>query len=190
MDRDVDLGLDRLDQFVGVVGRQQAGHVLDADGIGPHAGELFRHLDKVGVVMNRADGVADRGLGDLAGLLDRVHRGPHVAGIVEGVEDAEDIDAVGRGPFDEGLEHVIGIVAVAKDVLTPQQHLETGVGNRLAQGPKPLPGILLEESQAGIESRPAPDLQRPVADLVQLSGNRQHILGPHPGRQQRLVGIP
>src|SRR5690606_9198791 len=40
-----------------------------------------------------------------------------------------------------------------------------------------------------IESGAPPDFQRPVADAVELVANRQHVLGAHAGRQQRLVGI-
>ena len=63
---------------------------------------------------------------------------PHV---VERVEDAEDIDAVRGRTFDEPLHHVIGVMAIADEVLPAQQHLKLGVGHGGTQGSEPFPGI-------------------------------------------------
>ena len=87
------------------------------------------------------------------------------------------------------FEDIIGIMPIAHEVLAAQQHLQFGVGHRGAQGAQPFPGIFLEETQAGIERRAAPHFQRPIADGVQLLGDRQHVLRPHPRRQQRLMSV-
>ena len=51
---------------------------------------------------------------------------------VEGVEDAEQVDA-GLGRFlDERLDDVVRIVGVADGVVGPQQHLEQDIGNAFA----------------------------------------------------------
>ena len=60
---DLDHGLDRLHDLEGVVGVEEAGHVLDADGVGAH---LFQQLRLLGVHicrMDRAHRVADGALG-------------------------------------------------------------------------------------------------------------------------------
>ena len=120
----------------------------------------------------------------LAGGFRRLDGGAQVAQVVEGVEDAEHVHAVLRRLLHEGFDHIIGIVAVAEQVLPAQQHLQAGVGQRLAQLAQPLPGVLLEEAQAGVVGRPAPALQRPVADGVELVADGQHVLGAHAGGDQ------
>ena len=112
-----------------------------------------------------------------------------IADIVQRIEDAEDVDAVGRRPFDEFLQHIIGIVPIADQVLAAQQHLQPGVGHGGPQGPQPFPGIFFEEAQTGVEGGAAPDFQRPIADGVELLRDRQHVLGAHARRQQRLMAV-
>ena len=99
-----------------------------------------------------------------------------IADIVQRVEDAEDVDAIRRRPFDELFQHVIGIVPIADEVLAAEQHLQLGVGHRGTQGAQPFPGIFFEKAQARIEGGAAPDLQRPIADGVQLLGDRATYL--------------
>ncbi len=53
--RDLDGLLDGLDDLVGVVGRDHAGHVLEDEGVGPH---LFGLLGEVDVVVEIEDGAA------------------------------------------------------------------------------------------------------------------------------------
>ena len=86
--------------------------------------------------------------------------GFHVAGVVERVEDADDIDAVADRALDELFHHVVRIVLVAQDVLAAQQHLQLGVGQGLAQLAQALPRILVQEAQAGVKRGAAPALQR------------------------------
>jgi len=80
-------------------------------------------------------------------------------------------------------------VAVAEDVLAAQQHLQWRVRQRLFQLPETFPGVLAEVADAGVERGTAPDLERPVADLVELCGDRQDIASAKTRRQQRLVAI-
>ena len=90
--------------------------------------------------------------------LDGAHGHLHVADVVERVEDAEDVDAPGVRLLDELLQDVVGVVPVADDVLPAQQHLEGGVGHLLLQLGDALPGVLLQEAEAGVEGGPAPHL--------------------------------
>ncbi len=184
----VDRHLDRLDQradqIIGGVRRQQAGHVLDGDGIGPHLDQLARLLDVHLQRMHRAHGVADGALGVLAGLLDRAHGGFHVAQIIQGIEDTEDIDATCRGALDEGLHHIIGVVTIAEQVLAAQQHLQRGVGHGFLERLQTRPGVFLQKTHAGIEGRAAPHFETVETGLIEARGNRQHVLGAHAGRDQ------
>ncbi len=121
--------------------------------------------------------------------LDRLQGHAHVAGVVHGVEDAEDVHAVVGGLAHEFPHHVVRIVAVAKQVLAPQQHVDAGVGQRPPQTAQPLPGVLAQEAHAGIEGGPAPGLQGPETDLVQLGADGQHVLGAHAGGDEGLVAV-
>ena len=112
-----------------------------------------------------------------------------VAHVVQRIEDAEDVDAVCGGPFDEPLQHVVGIVAVADEVLPAEQHLQLRIGHGGAKRAQPFPGILFEEAQTGVEGGAAPDFQRPIADGVELLGDGQHVLRPHARGQEGLVAV-
>ena len=80
-------------------------------------------------------------------------------------------------------------MAVAENILSSEQHLLRCVRHRGFHFPKTLPGILTEIANAGIEGSSAPGLQRPKTDLVEVLGNRQHIVDTHSGCEQALVGV-
>ena len=124
--------LQGLDQLIGIIGRDQTGHVLDADAVRAHGLQVLGLVDVVVEVVDLAaharfgHGVADAALKMLAAGLDGRHHGFKVAVVVQGVEGPEDIHAVGRRALHEGLGHIVGVVAVAHQVLAAQQHGETG----------------------------------------------------------------
>ena len=91
-----------------------------------------------------------------------------IADIVQSIKNTDDVDAVGDGFLDEILHHVIGIMPVTQHILAPEQHLQLGVGHLPAQNTQPLPWILVEEAQAGVEGRPAPALGGVEAGFVDL----------------------
>ena len=131
------------DQLIAGVGLEQAGHILDADGVSAHLLESLGIVGEVLVVMYRAQGVADAGLNMgtlLVGCLDGSLK---VAGVVQRVKDTDDVDAVGNGLLDEVLDGVISVGTVAQHVLTAEQHLQLLVGEFLAQDAQTLPGILV-----------------------------------------------
>ncbi len=147
----------------------------------------LRHERVDGV--HRAGGVGDGALSMLAGGFHRFDGHAQVTHIVHRIEDAEHVDAIHCCLGDEGLDHVVAVVAVAQQVLAAQQHLQAGVRQRRAQFAQALPRVFFQEAYAGVEGRAAPDFQRPVADFVELVADRQHVVGAHAGRQQRLVGV-
>ena len=123
----------------------------------------------------------------LPGGLDGLFQVPH---IVQRVENADDVDAVFNGLAAEGVHHVIGIVLVAQNVLATEQHLQLRVLHVLADGPQPLPRILVQETHTGVEGGAAPALQRVVADGIQHFQRGEHILRGHTGGRLRLVSVP
>ena len=82
-----------------------------------------------------AGGVADGALRVLADLLDCGDGALHVAGVVQGIEDPEDVHAVFGGPLDEVVDDVVAIVAVAQQVLATQKHLQAALGKERAERP-------------------------------------------------------
>ncbi len=187
---DLDGSLQPTHQMVGVEGGQESGHVLDTNRIRPQIFQLLGQIHKPVDAMDRADGVTDGGFRMFAAGFHFADGPIEIPHVVKGVEDAEDIDAVRGRPFDEPLHHVVGVMAIADQVLSAQQHLELGVGHGGPQGPEPFPGIFFEEAQAGVESGAAPDFQRPIADPIKLLRDGQHVFRAHARRQQRLMAVP
>jgi hypothetical protein len=52
-----------------------------------------------------------------------------------------------------------------------------------------LPGVFAQIANAGIEGGAAPGLQRPIADLIELVGDGQHVVDAHARREQRLMSV-
>ncbi len=181
--------LDTADDVVRRLRLQQCSHVLQRDRLGAHVEQLTGELHVALGGVQRGDRVADGALRVLAGLLDGLHRVRHVARVVQCVEDAEDVHAVLRRLVDETLHHFILVVAVAQQVLAPQQHLQPGVGHQLAERPQTLPGVLVEEPDACIVGSTAPALDAPVAGLVDVLAGFDHVFHGHADRYQTLVSV-
>ena len=153
----------------GSVGLAQAGHVLDGEEVGPAGLEVLGQADVVGqgvFVAARVEdvaGVADGGLAQPAGVADGLDGQVEVGQVVQGVEDAEDVDAGGGGLLDEGADDVVGVVGVADGAGGAQEHLEEDVGHAPAHLDEALPGRLAQEAHGGVEGGPAPHLQREQA---------------------------
>jgi len=87
----------------------------------------------------------------LAGRLDRRDGARQVAHVVQGVEHPEHVYAIGRGALDEPVDQIVGVVAVAHQVLPAQQHLQARVGHHSTEGAQALPRVLAQKAQAGVE---------------------------------------
>ena len=189
VDGDLHVLLEALDQAVGLVGQQQVGHVLDADGVRAQLLNLLGELDEIVLGMHGADGVAHSHFADAAVLLGGLDGRFQVAHVVEGVENADDIDAVLNRQAHELLHHVVGIVLVAEDVLAAEEHLQLGVGQGLAQLAQALPRVFVQKAQAAVKRGAAPALQGIIADLVENLAGGQHVFGAHTGCGLRLVRV-
>ena len=125
----------------------------------------------------------------LAGLFDGLHSVLKVAGVVQCVEDTENVHAVLGGLVDEAVNNFIVVVAVTQQVLATKQHLETGVRQQFAESAQALPRILVEEANAGVEGCSAPALCRPVAGCVDVGASVDHVFHCHSGSHQALMGV-
>ncbi len=194
-DRDRQVLLQPPDQLRRIVGREQAGHVLDAEAVGAHPLERLRLGDEVVEREHRpaerplGHRVADGPLDVLAGLLDGLERGGEVAFVVERVEDAEHVDAAPGRVGDERFHHVVCVIAVADQVLAAEEHLQPDVRHQALEGADPVPRVLVEEPRHHVEGGAAPDLHRPEAGVVHPRGDGGEVVGPDPGGEQRLVAV-
>ena len=127
--------------------------------------------------------------GVLAGAADGLEGTAEVADVVQRVEDAEDVHAVLGRLVDEPIDDAVLVVAVAEQVLPAQEHLQAGVGHQLAEGAQPLPGVFVEEADAGVVGRPAPAFDAPVAGLVDVLAGGDHVFQRHPRGQQALMPV-
>ena len=189
VDGDADGFLQSLHQGIGVHRQQEVGHVLDADHVRAHLLQLLGQLHEVGLVVDGGHGIAEGGLhlsavflGGLDGLLQIAH-------VVESVENADDVDAVFDGLAAEGVHHVVGVVLVAQNVLAAEEHLQLGVRQVGAQLTQPLPRILVQKAQAGVERGAAPALKRVISDRVENFAGGEHLLERHARGSLRLVCI-
>ncbi|CQQ46800.1 Uncharacterised protein [Salmonella enterica subsp. enterica serovar Typhimurium str. DT104] len=139
--------------------------------------------------MRRAGGVGERALGVCAVAAHRLQGGFHIARVVHGIEDAEHVHAVFDGAFDEAFHHVIGVVAIAEQVLAAQQHLQGSLRHGFFELAQAQPRVLAEKADAGVKGGAAPAFEGAVAHVVELSGNRQHIVKAQAGGEQGLVGV-
>ena len=177
---------------------EKARHVLDREHVRAGVDDL---LGEAQVVVERVDGlggiqqvrgVAEGHLGDRgAGGQHGVDGGPHLADVVHGVEDAEDVDPGGRGLLDESVGDLLRIRGVADGVAAAQQHLQVLVRHGRAQLREPLPRVLPEEPQRDVVGGAAPALDREqVRQRPRLyGGDGDEVTGAHAGGEQRLVGV-
>src|SRR5690554_1375162 len=189
VDGDIQLFLQTADQVISHVGLQQAGHVFDGDGIGAHVGNFFGQFNPVLDGVYRAGGVGNGALSVLAGLANRLDSSRQVARVVHRIKNTEHVYAVLGGTVYKPLYHVIRIVTVAQKVLATQQHLLGRVGHGFFQLADTIPGVFAQVTDTGIKGSTTPGFERPETDLIEFLGNRQHIVQPHTGGQQGLVGV-
>ena len=125
----------------------------------------------------------------LARAPDGCHGRFHIAGIVQGIKDAEHVHAVCRRTLDEGIHDIVRVMAVPNEILPAQEHLQAGVRHGPLERAQPFPWIFFQEAQAGIEGRASPGLKRPIAHFVEPFCDREQVLGSHPRREQGLMAI-
>ena len=140
--------------------------------------------------MDRAGGVGDGAGRNGAGLDGLLHGYLQVVHVVEGVKNADDVNAVFHRLPDKHPDKIVGIVGITQDVLAPEQHLQLGIGHLGPNLPQALPGILVQVAQADVKGCAAPALTGVVTGLVHGGQNRLKFVVGQAGRNERLVGVP
>ncbi len=165
VDGDFDFFAQGFYQFEGGVRFAEAGHVFDGKKMCAEFFELLGHCDVIlqGVFgprfVEHVAGVADSRLADGAGFESGVDGNAHIVDGIEGIEDAEDVDALGVGFADEFFYYVVWIRRVAYCVCATKEHLEANVGDALAELAETLPGVFVEETKRGVEGCATPHFE-------------------------------
>ena len=181
--------LDGGNQIVGFLGAHDTGHVLDADGGSAHFLQLLDHLHIVGLGVNRRGGIRNGTGSNGTGVDGGLHGNLQVVHVVQSVKNTDDVDTVFHGLLDEELYEIVGVVGVAQNILTPQQHLQLGVGYGSADLAQTLPGIFVQVAQADVEGGAAPAFDGIVASLVDGRKHGLELLIRQAGCDQRLICI-
>ena len=189
VDRQIRAGLQRADQLVSRVRDQQAGHILDADGIRAHILDLAGDRLPVVISICVTDCVCQCNLSMSALFLGGADGSLQVAQVVQAVKNTDDINTVRDGLLDKILHYVVCIVSISQDVLTAEKHLHLSVFKALSQKAQTIPRILLQETEAGIKGCAAPHLHRVITDLIHGVNDRKHNIGRHSGRNQGLMCV-
>lgn len=179
-----------LDQLEGPVRGQQARHILNADGVRTQLFHFFGELGEIVQGEDRARRIADSCLGMAPVFLGRLHGGLQISRIIQRIEDPDDVDPVFNRLGHEELDEIVRIVLITQDILPTEEHLGLGILQALAEGPKPLPRILIQIPHAGVEGRSAPALHGIVSRRVNQVQRPFHLIGRHPGGNQALRRIP
>ena len=187
--RQADLGVERLHHALGAVGCQHAGHILDGNGVGAQILHLLAVFQVAVQRVDRRHGVGNGAFEVAAAFLDGLGVVDDVADIVEGVEHPENVHAVALGRLDETVADLARIVFVPYQVLPAGQHGERRVRRLCFDGAQALPRVLVEKAQAGVERSAAPCLDGPVPDAVHFRQDRQHVADLHTRGPEALLAV-
>jgi hypothetical protein len=136
-----------------------------------------------------ADGVADRALSMSTSFLHGSYRDFHVSYVIQGIENTENVYPVFSRLLYEFHHYIIGIVAIANDVLTAQKHLERSLLHESFQLANPLPRIFRQIPYRNIKSGTAPSFKREKANLIHFLSYWKHRVSPHSCSDQTLMRI-
>src|ERR1700682_909682 len=112
---DANLAAQRADEFIGGVGLAKAGHVLDGKKMRTQFLELLGHPDEIlqrilwAVFVENVAGVTDGRFANGTGFEHSIDGYAHIFNGVEGIEDAEDVDALRGGFMNEFHNYIVGI---------------------------------------------------------------------------------
>ena len=181
----LDGGFELRDKILSDIWLQQSRHILDTDGMASHLFEFDRQLNEHFVGVHRADRVYETALDmRLFGTFERgADRHFQVANVVERIEDTEDADTACRGFLNELFYNIVGIMIIAEQVLTAQEHLDRGL-EVLLQSVQTFPRIFIKETQARIKCCSAPSFKGVVPDGIKRLKLRKHIRNSHAGCKQ------
>ena len=148
--------LHTLYKVVSGIRKENTGHIFDTNVISTHIFELLCEFDEIFVGMNGAGGVRNRSLAYTAVFFTALYSLLHISGVVKSVENTENVTTVFDSFLYELIYYVVGIVLVSKDVLSSEKHLKFCFGHSFSERSQSLPGVLVKESKARVESSAAP----------------------------------
>ena len=187
----------RFHQFESGIRLAQTSHILNGQKVRTKFLELLRQRDVILQRILRAPFVenipciTNRHFAHRSRFQRRVNGHAHVVNGIERIEDAEDVDPLRVRFADELDNDVIRIRCIADRVRSAQQHLETDVGNALAEHAQAVPRIFMQESHRRVERGASPHFQAEEAwqSLRHRVGRREQIVCSYPRRHQRLVRV-
>ena len=198
VDGEVEPFPERRDELRGGCRTQEAGHVLDGEDVGAGVDDLLSPApgsspactaSRPGPACRR---VAECDFGDgRSGGADGTDGRSHLVDVVQGVEDAEDVDAGGGRLVHEGLRHFFRVRRVAHGVPAAEQHLQADVRHGLPQGSQAVPRVLAQEAKGDVVGGAAPGLdgEQPGQQRGHGRSGGHQVAGADAGGQQRLVGV-
>ena len=112
-----------LHEVIRLIRRQEAGHILDADGVRAH---IFNALCQADPILERicvTQCVREGNLCLCTFFLARINRCLQVSKVIQTVKDTKDVDTVCHRLLNEVLNDIVRIVVVAQNILAAEQHL-------------------------------------------------------------------
>ncbi len=93
-----------------------------------------------------------------------------------------------NGALDEALHHVIGVVAVAEQVLAAEQHLQLGLRHGLFELAQTDPGSSPRKRMQASKVACRPSIQGPVARVIEGGRNGKDIVEAQGGWRKGTAG--
>jgi hypothetical protein len=112
-------GFESTHQVIGIKRSQQSGHIFDTNRVRSEILQFFGQIHKPIDAMDRADCIADRGFGMFPAGLHFTHGSIKIPYVIQRVKDAEDVNAVRRRSLDEPFHDIVGVMAIADQILAP-----------------------------------------------------------------------
>ena len=181
--RGLDRGGDQRGRSRGA-GRPQG--IVEADGVAAQPGQRAGQGGEGG---HPGVGADHDPLDGCSGGLGGPDRGGQVGDVVERVEKPEDADArLGREP-NEGLDDIVGKVAMTDQHLAAEGGHQRGPWSGGRQGAQPFEGILTQEAELSLEGGPAEDLQRGEATGVEELRRADGVPLAQPAEHESLLPV-
>ena len=139
--------------------------------------------------MYGAGGVGNGTGGQRTGFDGGFHGQFDIPQVIQRVENADNIDAVGYAALNKAHHHVIGVMLITQQVLTAQEHLQFGMGHFLPERPQPLPRVFVQITETRVKCGAAPTFYGIISRPIHLGKNGFHHINGHTRCNQRLIGV-
>ena len=182
--------LDALYQRIRIIGQQKVGHILNADIVRAHLLHLAGQIHKIIQRVHGAGSIAYGAFGNAAVFLAGFDRLLQIAQIVQRVKYPDNVYAVLYGLFNKHVYNVVRVMLITQNILSPEKHLQLGVGHCLFKRAQAVPGILVQKAQAGVKSSASPAFKGIISHAVQHGRGGQHLVQAHARSRLGLVRVP